>query len=510
MRWRIIARNIGSNWASYLVTAVIGFFLTPVILHSLGTTGYGLWTLVLSLTGYFGLLDLGIRSSVGRFVARYIALEDEDKVNRTVSTACVILAVGGMCALLGTVVVAIFFFGNFHVEPALEAAGRTALIITGFNVALALPLGVFTAVLVALERYDVLSGVTILAELTRAALVLGALRLGYGLPAIAGIALLLTALQYSASALFARSLHRSLRISFRLLDRATVKEIFGFSIYRFIWIVAIQLIFYSNSVVIGVFLGAGAITYYAIASSLINYGRNIVSVVTDALYPTATRLDARRDMAGLQELLFLGTRLALMVTLPICIGFIFLGRQFITLWMGELYIFSAFLLALLTISQFGSMSQYASTLILAGMAKHRMLAYLVLAEGVVNVVLSCVLVRKMGVTGVALGAIIPHFISMTIIVPLYTSRIVGLKAAEHLARAYVRPLISAIPAAAVGWAFAAHVQRPTWLLFALEAAAISAAFALTSVFVCFDSKQRAGAMRRVYGFARRDYCVHET
>ena len=84
-----ILRNILSNWTSYLVTAAVGFLLAPVVVHSLGNTGYGLWTLVLSMTGYFGLLDLGIRSSVGRFVTRYLALNDEESVNRTVSTAFV-------------------------------------------------------------------------------------------------------------------------------------------------------------------------------------------------------------------------------------------------------------------------------------------------------------------------------------------------------------------------------------------------------------------------------------
>src|SRR5262249_49102474 len=85
--WSRILRNVLSNWTSYVVTALVGFGLTPVVVHSLGNTGYGLWTLVVSMTGYFGLLDLGIRSSVGRFVTRYIALKDDEGANRIVSTA---------------------------------------------------------------------------------------------------------------------------------------------------------------------------------------------------------------------------------------------------------------------------------------------------------------------------------------------------------------------------------------------------------------------------------------
>src|ERR1035438_8264393 len=166
MHWRIILRNICSNWAGYIVTAMIGFLLSPFIVHSLGNTGYGLWTLVLSLTGYFGLLDLGIRSSVGRFVARYVALNDHEKTNRIVSTACGILLAGGILALLATVVVAQFFFKSFHVEPQFQSAGRIALLITGVTMGCALPLGVFSSILVALERFDILSAVTIIGDLS--------------------------------------------------------------------------------------------------------------------------------------------------------------------------------------------------------------------------------------------------------------------------------------------------------------------------------------------------------
>ena len=102
MHWDRILRNSFSNWSSYLVTAVVGFMLTPIVVQSLGNTRYGLWTLVLSITGYFGLLDLGIRSSVSRFLTRHLALNDQTGLNRTASTAFVILACGGIVAFLGT------------------------------------------------------------------------------------------------------------------------------------------------------------------------------------------------------------------------------------------------------------------------------------------------------------------------------------------------------------------------------------------------------------------------
>src|SRR5262249_48096108 len=146
--------------------------------------------------------------------------------------------------------------------------------------------------------------------------------------------------------------------------------------YRFLWIVSNQVIFYSDSLVIAAFLGVSAITYYAIAGALINYGRNVVSLVTDTFAPAAMRMDAKQDLAGLRRLLITGTRMALLVILPVCFGFIFLGKQFITLWVGKEYASSAVFLTVLTLAQFSSMPQYVSVSVLSAMAKHRILAYL--------------------------------------------------------------------------------------------------------------------------------------
>src|SRR6185436_17987190 len=100
----------------------------------------------------------------GRFVARYLALNDDHGSNRILSTAFSILAGGGILALVATIVMVKFFFGSFHVEQQFEGAAKTALLITGLTMACALPLGTFSSLLVAMERFDILSGVTIIGE----------------------------------------------------------------------------------------------------------------------------------------------------------------------------------------------------------------------------------------------------------------------------------------------------------------------------------------------------------
>jgi O-antigen/teichoic acid export membrane protein len=499
--WNRILRNIFSSWTSYLVTAVVGFMLTPVVVKSLGDTGYGLWTLVLSITGYFGLLDLGIRSSVSRFLARHLALDDHQGVNRTASTAFAILVFGGVLASLATAVIALFFFDSLRIQPEHVSAARMALLITGFNVSCILPLGIFSAILYASERFDIVSAVTIVMEVTRAAVVVWLLRNGFGLVALALLALALTVFQYSVMALVARTLHPRLKISRRYLDAAAGRELFGFSVYRFIWIVSSQLSFYSGSVVIGVYIGAGAITPYAIANSVINYGRNVVFLLLDPFYPSAARMDATGNVAELRRLLIVGTRIALLVALPLCLGLVFLGKQFITLWVGGEYAGTAVLLMILAIPQFFSMPQYVSALVLAGMARHRAFAYIALIEGVTNVVLSVILVQKLGVVGVAWGAVIPALVTNVVVIPLYTLRVLDLSAREYVVQAYSRPLLCALPVAVMAYGFS-RLEATSWLAFAAETMSMIGVCGILSFFLCLYAEQRAAVRARLWGLFR--------
>src|SRR5256885_10679314 len=82
-----ILKNVGSSWFALGINVLVGIFLSPYILHRLGDEAFGLWVLIFSLTGYYGLFDLGIRSSIVRYVAKYSAVNDQDQLNKLVNTA---------------------------------------------------------------------------------------------------------------------------------------------------------------------------------------------------------------------------------------------------------------------------------------------------------------------------------------------------------------------------------------------------------------------------------------
>src|SRR5687768_12728598 len=87
MARRNLALNVLWNWAGIGTEVLTALIITPLLIRGLGDESYGLWILIGSMTGCFGMLDFGLRGAVGRFVALHQAKGDVEAVQRVLSTA---------------------------------------------------------------------------------------------------------------------------------------------------------------------------------------------------------------------------------------------------------------------------------------------------------------------------------------------------------------------------------------------------------------------------------------
>src|ERR1700745_3244197 len=115
MRNREIFKNVGSSWFSLGVSILVGIFLSPFILHRLGDTAFGIWVLIFSVTGYYGLFDLGIRSSVIRYASTYTPTKDNEGLARLINTSLASYTVIGVAALVVTLTATSFVESLFHI-----------------------------------------------------------------------------------------------------------------------------------------------------------------------------------------------------------------------------------------------------------------------------------------------------------------------------------------------------------------------------------------------------------
>jgi O-antigen/teichoic acid export membrane protein len=441
-------RNIGSSWFGLGVSLAVGFFLSPYILHRLGDDAFGLWILVFSFTGYYGLFDLGIRSSIVKYVAQYTAANDHEGLARVINTSLFTYSCVALILLVATFVSSLYIDRLFHVSPAFLPTARLLFLMGGSAVALGFPLGVFGGILEGLQKFYLLNLTQVVSTVLRAVLIVLALRHGRGLLAVA---LITVTLPLAASVLYIAIARRFIPIQLgrEFVDRPSLRQLMGYGLVTFIIIVADQLRFQTDAVIIGIFLSASAITFFSIGSKLAEYAVAPVHSMADIFLPMASHFDASKDMDRLRQVLIEGNRFCAFTMFPICAMLIVLGKSLIEVWVGPKYVSSYVILVLLLVPKALYRAQAASTRMLFGMAKHRPLAAAAILEGVANLIISIALIRPFGIIGDALGTTIPLLATSLLFLPLYLCRLLQVRVRTFLSRAYLPPLFLCTPLVAV-------------------------------------------------------------
>ena len=440
-----ILKNISSSWFALGANILMGVFLSPFILHRLGDTAFGIWVLIFSVTGYYGIFDFGIRSSIIRYVSKYTATQDIEEVSRLINSAMFTYTAVGALSMLITLVGCVYIDRLFHIQPAFQSTARWLLFLAGGSVALGFPLGVFGGMLEGMQKFYILNWTNIVSTSVRVLLIVFFLNRGYGLITAAALTV---GLPLIASVFRAMVALRALPVTFswKYVDRKAFRQIANYSGVTFMVIIGSRLSFKTDALVIGTFLSSAAITYFYAGSRLLDYANEVVSSLAQIFVPMSSQSDAAGNMGRLRTIFVAGNRACAFTMFPITAVFVILGKSIIEVWVGQKYVAQGYPVLLVLIFPYTVMLiQSASGRVLYGMSRHGKLAIASLIEGVTNVVLSVLLVRHYGIVGDALGTAIPLAATYLLFMPYHLCSLLGVRVWTFVRQAYLLPAILCAP-----------------------------------------------------------------
>ncbi|MBP8157865.1 MAG: oligosaccharide flippase family protein, partial [Flavobacterium sp.] len=167
------------SYVTIILTNGIGLVLTPFMIHKLGDSEYGLYTLIGALVGYISVLDFGLNNTIIRFVAKYRALEDKKGEENFLATTMLIYAViASLIAITG-----IFLYFNLEtifkkLTPEEIGKAKIMFVILIFNLSITLPGGAFAAISNAYERFVFPRTLNIVKYIVRSIMLVSLLLLG--------------------------------------------------------------------------------------------------------------------------------------------------------------------------------------------------------------------------------------------------------------------------------------------------------------------------------------------
>jgi O-antigen/teichoic acid export membrane protein len=426
MNRRRYLTNVFSNWVQIAWVMAWGIVMVPIYLSHLGKTDYGIWLLINSMVGYYGLLDFGVHNAVVRHVARFLGLDDPESLNEVFNTAFVVQTVMGLAAMIACLLVALVLPHVHGFAAAEHPQAGTLLLLVGLSSALAFPGSVFRGTLVAAERFD-------LSNLTRIALSLMinvgqivVLQQGGGLVAMAWVLLGATVLEKPVSIMLALHAVPHLRISLRRFRWQRVGEVFSYGWHASLTAAGERLRFFTDSVVIGAFLPAQAIADFRVGSRPLHFLTHFVRGISRVLTPAFSRTEAAEQGRRMPRLLVLGTRATALLAVLGCLVLAVAGGRLIRLWLGEGFDESVTILLVLLPAYLLETALAPTGSVLLGTRQFKVMSRWAIIEGVGNLAMSLALIRPLGLIGVALGTAIPMVVVRLFVLPYYAARGAGM------------------------------------------------------------------------------------
>ena len=434
------------SYVSIAVNILAGLIYTPWMVNQIGKSHYGLYTLANSLISLF-LVDFGLSSATARFVSKYRAEGNQEKVNNFLGVVYKLYLI--IDAIIFTILLVVFFLiDTIYVKltPQEIYEFKIVYVIAASFAVFNFPFVTQNGVLTAYEKFIPVKLADIIYRFLLVGFTVVALLLGYGLyalvtvHAIAGLAVILFKFIVLKKTV-------PVKINFKYTDKTLYKEIFSFSVWTTVTLLAQRLIFNITPTILGVTSDTSAIAIFGIVAVIEGYTYTITTAINGMFMPKiskdyVTAGDGDMDAFGkrVQPLFLRVGKYQFAVNGLIVAGFAVLGKAFIDLWMGEGYS-QAFLGILLVIvpGLFINSLQIASTsLVVAN--KVKLQAIITVITGVINVIASFILSYFYGVIGACISICVAYFVR-AVLINLVAGKVLKFDIKQFIKSCYLKMLI---------------------------------------------------------------------
>lgn len=485
------------SYAAIAFNIISGLLYTPWMIRTIGSDQYALYTLALSIVTLF-LLDFGIGGAISKFLSNYYAKGEYNAANRFMGIVYkVFILISAVIALC----LGIFFFliDGIYVKltPAELVVFKRLFVIVGVHSVLTFPFTSFNGVLMANEQFIAVKACNLGQKVLTVLLIVVALFLGSSVYVLV-LATAVSNILFLIIKYICIKRKTQLRTSFACRDRNLVKSLCSFSVWITVVNLAQRLIFNIMPSIIAATIGSIQVTVFSIAATLEGYVFTFADAINGMFLPKISRiLVGERPEEQLSDLMAKVGRFHVCTIGLLFVGFLCVGRQFISLWMGPGYE-KVYLCALLLIfpSLIDVPQQVARTALLAkDIVKQQAAIYVVMA--CTNIVLSLILIPSLGIVGAAVSICTAYLLRTVAFNILYRKKLfIDLK--KYFSATYCRWILVAVATTLAGFCITRFLPLPGWLGLAVHIGILVCIYAVLFLFLGLRKIER----RQILSFSR--------
>ncbi len=417
------------SYVNLAIGSIIPMIYTPVMLRILGQAEYGLYSLATSVTGYLSLLSFGLGSTIIRYICKYKAEGNKEKVRSTFGLFIMIYSVITAFVIIGGIVLSLCTDTFFSKGLTNEEIGKlkVLIILMAINTGIAFPFSVFSSIITAYERFVFRRLVDIFGTVFGPVSNIILLYLGFG-----SIGMTMSTLMFNFISLPINIYYCccKLRITptFRKPEKGFLKELMGFSVFVFIGTIVDMLFWATDKVILGALAGTTVVAVYNVGATFNNILQQLSQAVSGVIGPkinTMVTLDGDNKKA-LTDIFIKVGRLQYLILALVVSGFIVFGQAFLFLWAGEAYAESYYIALLTMIPLVIPYIQNTGLSIVVAQNKHqfRSIVYLIIA--ILNAFSTYLVVPYWGGIGAAVCSCASYLLGQGIIMNTYYKKVTGI------------------------------------------------------------------------------------
>lgn len=443
------------SYVSTGINMLIQLLYTPVMIHLLGQSEYGLYTLVGSFVSYLSLFSLGFTGAYLRFYSKKKVQNDERGVAQLNGMFLTLFMIMSLAALVCGMILAHFprqIFGDKLTEQELHT-GQILMRILVINIALTFPSGLLDAMVSAHEKFLFQRLVTLISVLCNPLLALPLLLIGFGSVAVVGVTTVITIVKLFVNLFYCVKILK-IHFEFAQFDFSVLCEIARFSFFLFLNMVIDQINWSVDKFILGWVSGTGAVAIYGVGSQINTLVMNFSTAISSVFAPRVNRIAAEANTNTNEQftkLMIRVGRVQFLILMLVASGFVVFGKFFITNIYSTNEYSQAYQVALLLIlPAMIPLIQNLGIEIQRAVNKHQVRAVIYFVMALLNVVISIPLAKILGPVGSALGTAISLILANGIIINIYYQFGMGLdmlafwKSILSLSKGMVVPIIVGI------------------------------------------------------------------
>lgn len=333
----MLLRNSLWHLSGSALPALVALGTVPLLIHGLGLEGFGIVTLITSVVGYFGVLDVNLSAGSIKFLAEHHARQDQRRFAETFWFGV------GFYLLLGTLVgLALLVFADtlldqfFKVSTEAHADALRGIHIAATGFVLVQLQNYLLVVPQALQRFDrSASGEAFFGVLVNLVSALVAIH-GGGISGVLGSRVLVSVLNLLWLVWLLQRL--SIPLAPALPRREVWRALANFSAHSWLSRTASMLHQYADKLIVGAIAGPVALAIYTVPSQLATRILGLTYRLAAVIYPRVSALAATGEQQQLRTLYLDATRLLTFLNVAVLGLIAIAGEHFLVEWVGSEFV----------------------------------------------------------------------------------------------------------------------------------------------------------------------------